>query len=141
MVTRRRFLEAAAMAGLASPLREQAAPATASVTYPVRFRKAAPWDALARYLEPGQDEFTVEKEAAGITAHLDRLLELRELPLSPEFQGASPMPVRHKPVSDGVFEAEFNPDDQDFRSGLQRWVTSLGQIRSARFFVLPGGRV
>jgi tetratricopeptide (TPR) repeat protein len=141
MVTRRRFLNTAAMGSLASAFPQYAAPSPATAPFPVRFRKAAPWDSLSRYLEPGQDEFTAEKQAAAITAHLDRLLELRELPFSPEFQGASPMPVRHKPISDGVFEAEFNPGDQDVRSGLRRWVTSIGEIRAARFFVLPEGRV
>jgi tetratricopeptide (TPR) repeat protein len=142
-VTRRRFLETAAAAGLVCPLLEHAAPTpfAAPAAYPVHFLKATPWDSLFPYIEPGQDEFIVEKQAAEITVHLNRLLDLRDLPLSPDFQGTSPMPVRHTQVADGVFRAEFNPADQGFRPGLQRWVRSLGQVRSARFFVLPQGRV
>src|SRR5207237_5830762 len=126
MLTRRGFLEVTAAAGLTWPSPEQAAPAPspAAAHYPVHFRKAAPWDSLARYLEPGHDEFTAEKEAAETTAHLNRLLELRELPLAADFRGASPLPVRYTPISEGVFSSEYDPHDQDFQSGLHRWVTS-----------------
>src|SRR5712691_3495937 len=142
-VTRRRFFETAAATGLVWPLLEHAAPApfAAPAVYPVHFRKVAPWDSLSPYIEPGKDEFLIEKQVAEITAHLNRLLELGDLPLSPEFRGTSPMPVRHAQVADGVFRAEFNPADGGFRPGLQYWVRSLGQVRSARFFVLPQGRV
>src|SRR5579864_421941 len=142
-VSRRRFIETAAATGLVWSLPAHAAPApdSAPANYPVHFRKASPWDSLAPLIEPGQDEFTAEKDAADITAHLNRLLDLRTLPLAPDFQGASPMPVRHKQVADGVFQAEFQADDRAFREGLERWLESLGQVRSARFFVLPGSRV
>src|SRR5215471_9028979 len=140
-VTRRRFFETAAAGGLVWSLPGHAAPAPIPVpaVYPVRFRKAAPWDSLFPYIEPGNDEFIVEKQAAEITAHLNRLLELRDLPLSPQFQGASPMPVQYTQVADGVFRAEFNPAEQGFRPGLKCWVRSLGEVRSARYFVLPRG--
>jgi Flp pilus assembly protein TadD len=139
-VTRRRFFETAAAAGLVLPLAEPA-PAPAGAAYPVRFRKAAPWDSLFQYIEPGHDEFVVEKQAAEITSHLNRLLENRDLPLSPSFQGASPMPARQTHVANGVFRAEFDPTDKDFQAGLTRWVKSLGHVRSARYFVLPQGLV
>ncbi len=138
-LTRRRFLESAAATGLAWSLTERAAPAPFSATepYPVRFRRTNPWDALSAYMEPGHDEFTIEKQAAEVSRHLDRLLKIRALPLAADFQGASPMPARHTPVAEGVFQAEFNPADHDFERGLVRWLDSLGQVRSARFFVLP----
>src|SRR5579864_8212340 len=142
-VSRRRFIETAAATGLVWSLPAHAAPApdSAPANYPVHFRKASPWDSLAPLIEPGQDEFTAEKDAADITAHLNRLLDLRTLPLAPDFQGASPMPVRHKQVADSVFQGEFQAGDRAFREGLERWLESLGQVRSARFFVLPGSRV
>src|SRR5712692_3512963 len=136
-VTRRRFFETAAATGLVWPLPERARAAP----YPVRFRKQNPWDALFPQIEPGHDEFVIEKQAAEITAHMNRLVELRLLPLAPDFQGASPMPVRHRQMADGVFQAEFDPADHGFREGLERWLDSAGRIRSARFFSLPRGRV
>lgn len=142
-VTRRRFLEAIASAGLAWSLPQRAAPAplAAPAAYPVRFKKSNPWDALLPFLEPGHDEFIEEKYAAEIAARLNRLLELRALPLAPDFTGSSPVPAGYKTIASGVREAEFNPADRDFSGGLGRWLDSLGQVRAARFYVLPRGRV
>ncbi|HZT30641.1 MAG TPA: FG-GAP-like repeat-containing protein [Bryobacteraceae bacterium] len=136
-VTRRRFLEGAAVLGLweagSAPL--PAAP------FPVHFRRSHPYEALFAFVEPGHDAFEGEKVAAEITAHLERLPQTRSLPLSPDFQGVSPMPARYRTVAEGVERAEFDPSDQGFERGLGRWLDSLGQIRAARFFVLPGENV
>src|SRR5207248_10909942 len=37
--------------------------------------------------------------------------------------------------------AEFDHGNTDFETGLQKWIDSLGEIRAARFFVLPGDRI
>ena len=137
MLTRRRFFESAAAAGLAlDPAEKRFAD-----PFPVRFRKSLPYESLFEFIEPGHDEFAGEKQASDITAHLDAIFETRALPLSNNFEGASPMPARYRAVAEGVALAEFDPADRDFEQGLKKWLDSLGQIRSARFFVLPKDRV
>jgi hypothetical protein len=103
--------------------------------------KAHPYESLFAYIEPGHDEFGSEKQAAEITAHLERLPRTRILPLDIGFQGASPMPVRYRAVAEGVAQAEYDLLDQNFQTGLAKWLAGLGEIRSARFFILPGDRV
>src|SRR5262249_55141275 len=110
-------------------------------TFPVRFRRANPYEALAQFIEPGHDSFAVEKQAAEITTHLERLLETRTLPLASDFQGASPWPARYQSVAPEVSRAEFDLTAHRFQEGLERWLASLGQVRGARFYVLPGHRV
>ncbi len=87
-------------------------------------------------MEAGTDEFPFEKEAAGIEAKLSAMLRGTELPLAPDFAGASPVPLRYRTIAPGVSEAEFGADGA-FRDGLARWIQSLGNIRRAGFFVLP----
>ncbi len=136
-LNRRRFLHAAAAAGL---LWAQPGPARSAV-FPVRFRKPHPYERLFSYIEPGHDEFPAEKQAAEIAAHLRQLGRNRSLPLAKSFQGVSPNPARYQRVDEGVFQAEFNRSDFRFEEGLARWLDSLGPIRNPRFFVLPGNRV
>ena len=97
-------------------------------------RPRSPYEALLRDIVPGHDDFPGEKVAAEIAGHLKNL----SLPLAPDFHGASPIPVRHVPLAEGVSRAEFNPDDTTF--DLKSWHASLGEIRAIRFFVLPGRR-
>jgi len=40
-------------------------------------------------------------------------------------------------VAEGVSRAEFDASDMAFSAGLKKWLDSLGEIRAARFFVLP----
>ena len=136
-VTRRDFLASAAGGALlySSPRRMTAAP------FPVHYWKSSPYEALYQYIEPGHDEFTIEKQAAEIASHLDRLVGTRKLPLAAGFQGVSPMPVRYKAIAKDVALAEFDAADSRFERGLERWLNSLAAIRSARFFVLAGGGV
>jgi tetratricopeptide (TPR) repeat protein len=136
-LTRRRFLASSAAAGFswALPTRLPGAP------FPVRYRRPHPYESLYQFIEPGRDEFVVEKQAQEIVHHLEKLPDQRSLPLSKDFQGISPMPARHREVADGVAAAEFDPADRRFEQGLARWLDSLGQIRAARFFVLPHERV
>jgi tetratricopeptide (TPR) repeat protein len=136
-LNRRGFLAGIAAAGFpwALPERALAAP------FPVRFRRSHPYESLFQFIEPGHDEFAIEKQAAEITAHLERLPQTRSLPLSADFQGRSPMPARYVDVAEGVARAEFDPSDKRFEQGLKNWLDSLGFIRSARFFALPKDRV
>ncbi len=100
-------------------------------------RPRSPYEALLRDIEPGHDGFPLEKAAFEIAARLKDLTLARSLPLAPDFRGSSPLPVRHLPVAEGVSRAEFDPSDAAFGTGLKKWLDSLGEIRAARFFVLP----
>ena len=51
------------------------------------------------------------------------------------------MPARWKTLSPDVLQAEFDPEDHDVGAGFQKWLESLGAIRSSRFAVLPDNRV
>jgi Flp pilus assembly protein TadD len=133
--TRRHLFQAASGLVWSAPSCRAAAP------FPVQFRKASPWDTLRPLIEPGRDEFPVEKDAAEITARWNRLFAERSVPFAADFRGASPMPARYKKIADGVFDAEFDGAQDDFASGLQTWIVKLGRIRSARFFVVASGRV
>jgi tetratricopeptide (TPR) repeat protein len=137
--TRRKLLRSGTAAGMAwsCPLRG----GDATTVFPVHFRKASPYEALRPLVEPGHDEFLVEKEAAGIAERWKRALDTRAVPLAKEFSGGSPMPARYKEVAKGTFTAEFDPADRGFQVGMKDWLTGLGEIRSARFFALAGRRL
>jgi len=69
-MNRRDFLAALAAAGL-TPSR-----AAAALPFPVHYKRANPFDAVLRYVEPGLDEFKGEKEAAELeTRALKKLAE------------------------------------------------------------------
>jgi tetratricopeptide (TPR) repeat protein len=128
-VNRRHFIGTVAAASL---LRSSLGQVAVEVVRP-----RSPYEALLRDIEPGHDDFPLEKEAFEIAARLKELPQSRSLPLAPDFRGSSPIPVRHLPVADGVSRAEFDPSDAAFDASLKRWLDSLGEIRAARFFVLP----
>ena len=113
----------------------------AGAAFPVRFRKASPHETLAPYILPGNDEFAAEKTAMEIVSALRRLPETKALPLAADFQGRSPLPTRYRPVAADAFEAEFDSAEGSFEEGLREWVASLGVVRRARYFVLPGDLV
>ncbi len=83
------------------------------------------------------DDFAFEKEAYDISEHLRRLVGTRSLPMVSGLRCVSPCAIRYLPVVEGVSKAEYSPDWTDASTGLQKWIDSLGPIRSARFFVLP----
>ena len=132
---RRRFLGAMAAAAVYRP------PALRAAPFPVKLRKALPYESLYRYIEPGHDEFPGEKHAADIGAILRRLPATGELPLAADFQGISPLAARYTHAGEGVEVAVFDRANLRFREGLAAWLQSLGEIRAARFFVLPGNAV
>ena len=135
--SRRQLLQSAAAGSLAWMLPKPGAGAP----FPIRLRKAHPYESLFASIEPGQDEFVVEKRAAEITALLEKLPQTRTLPLGGDFRGVSPLPARYRPVATDVSRAEFDLSNTRFAEGLEKWLLSLGTIRSARFFVLPHDRV
>src|ERR1041385_226741 len=142
-VTRRRILQGAVAGTLAWMLPQ---PALTAAPFPIRLRKKLPYESLFEFIEPGHDEFAGEKTAAEITGHLDQLLKVRSLPLAPNFRGESPLPIQYKPVSDDVSLATFDAarlglSEGRFSDGLEKWIESLGSVRDARFYVLPGERV
>jgi hypothetical protein len=128
-MNRRRFLGIVATATLFRP-------ASAQVTINGAHPKN-PADLLLRDIEPGQDDFPLEKEALEIAARLRSLIQTRSLPLAQDFRGVSPLAKAWAPVSEGVATAQFDHSDADFEAGLKNWLDGLGQIRAARFFVLP----
>jgi len=135
--SRRRLLTSSAIGSLSWMLPKP----IAGAPFPIRLRKAPPYESLFAYIEPGHDEFAAEKRAADITAHLERLPQTRSLPLGGNFQGISPLPARYRPLAADIAQAEFDPTNTHFAEGLEKWLDSLGDIRNARYFVLPGDRV
>jgi tetratricopeptide (TPR) repeat protein len=140
-MNRRHFIGSVAAASLLP-----SSPAAVQVEVEV-VRPHTPFEALLRDIEPGHDSFPLEKEAFQIAARLKELTFKRALPLAPDFRGSSPLPVRHVAVAEGVSRAEFDSsgassfDTGLFDDGLKKWLDSLGAIRAARFFVLPGDLV
>ena len=120
-MNRRHFLGILAAPAIIHPRHCTAAP------FPVRFRKPAPYESLARYIGPDADDFPAEKTAMEIAETLRSLPETRALPLAPGFHGFSPLPARYKPVAPDCFEAEF---DSTPYAGLEKWLDSLGPVRS-----------
>ena len=140
--TRRKLLRSGAAAGMAactSSWQSRAGPAPA--VFPVSFRKPNPYENLRALVEPGHDEFAMEREAAVIAARWSRMLVTRAIPLADDFRGASPLPARYKEIAKGTFAAEYDRTDRAFQTGLRDWIAKLGDIRSGRFFVLSGGRL
>jgi tetratricopeptide (TPR) repeat protein len=107
-----------------------------SSRYSVQFRKPNPYDHVLAHLEPGTDEFLFEKEAQEIEGRLSAMLRGHRLPLATDFTGSAPLARRYRPIAEGVSEAEF-----DTGAGFEQWIASLGHIRRAGFFVLPGNLV
>jgi len=134
-MNRRQFLGTLAACSFARPGHGAAAP------FPVHFRKPSPYEALAQYILPGNDEFAGEKAAMEIVADLRRLPQAKSLPLAADFRGASPLPARYRAIAPDAYEAEFDRASGNIEDGLRQWLASLGQIRDARFFVLPGDTV
>ncbi len=132
-MNRRHFLASLAVGSVVRPVETWAATA--------RLRKPAPYESIYRFVAPGSDEFAVEAQAARITAHLNRILEAKSLPLADGFRGSSPMPVRYREVAVEVSVAEFTLDGKGFTEGLRAWVESLGAVRAARFYPLADNLV
>src|SRR6185503_16023803 len=107
--------------------------------FPVKFRKPSPYESAYAYIESGHDEFPEEKRVEEITALLLRAVEARSFPLTADFQGLPPLPVRYTTIESdsrnepAVRTAMFGAFDQPFAQSTRYWIESLGQIRSLRF--------
>src|ERR1035438_9033732 len=98
-MNRRRFIGTVAAVSLLKPTSAVAAEA---------IRPHNPFQELLRDIEPGHDEFPLEKEAFEIASHLKRFTETRTLPCTPGLHGISPRPTRYTSVADGVSKAEYD---------------------------------
>src|SRR5581483_9302145 len=59
----------------------------------------------------------------------------------PGCAGFSPCPRSYRALAEDLEEAVFDSSDKDVAGGWRRWVASLGTIRRASFYPLPGGVV
>jgi Flp pilus assembly protein TadD len=91
-------------------------------------------------VEPGTDEFPGEKTAMEMEARLRAALKNGEAPCAADCRGVSPLPKEYRDVAPGVAEAVYGAPG-DVAGGWKKWRESLGEIRSARFYSLPGGVV
>ena len=154
-LTRRKFIASAASAGLylkccdwkvnALELSQNSSQGFPERAFPIQFRKQPPYESLIPYIQPGSDRFVGEKEAAEINSHLSSLVHNRALPISGQFHGHSPVPKQYSRITEGVQRAEFDSEElasaSDYQPALLRWLDLFGQVRNARFFVLPDSHV
>jgi len=100
--------------------------------------RQAPYLHLEKFIRPGNDEFPAEKAAAQIVTGLQNALSSGRLPASDELRGSSPSPSRYKALAPDLEEAIFDGADNAIAEGWRHWVESLGAIRRAQFYPLPG---
>ena len=101
--------------------------AHASTPFPVALRKAAPYSPVLSFALPGTDEFPEEKQAMEWEAELRNRLINGSLAVIPEN-------VTYRLVEDDVSVAEFG-------TGGKPWLSTLGEILDAKFYVLAGGKL
>ncbi|HEY3440737.1 MAG TPA: FG-GAP-like repeat-containing protein [Paludibaculum sp.] len=128
---RREFLASIAGAGFSASRGRAFAP------YPVKFRLPPPYAASMQFVEPGLDEFPAEKVAMAIESGLRAAFRGGQAPLAVDCSGASPAPREYRNIGPGVSEGVFG-GDTDVAAGWKKWRASLGEVRSARFYALPG---
>ena len=128
--SRREFLLSIGVALAVPP----AQAADESVIFPVDLRKPGPYESLRRYIKPGADEFTGERDAMEIEARLQMLHTGVALPLTADFDGTSPNPSRLQALDTEIAIAQFDPADRDFTGGLRAWLAS---VKDLRFIALP----
>jgi len=129
---RREFLAACAAAPWLSRCAHAASP------FPVKFKRQSPDAAVMAFAEPGTDEFPGEKTAMEVETRLAAAIQTGELPLAAGCTGASPMPAEYRSVASDVALARFD-GRPDPATGWTLWRASLGTVRRARFYALPGG--
>lgn len=102
-----------------------------------------PYLALEKYIKPGNDEFPEEKAAAALVQALQNALfstTPQELALNGNF--ASPLASSFRNIAPDLQEAVFSPEPVgSFLQNWRVWVESLGKIRRAHFYPLPGNEV
>ena len=130
-MNRRDFIAVCAAAGLFSSKGHASAP------FPVKFRQQPPYAPALAFVEPGSDEFAGEKIATEAELRLRSGLLSGEPPLASACRGISPAAREYREIAPGVSTAVFE-QSEDVAAGWKKWRDSLGKIRSARFYVLPG---
>ncbi len=128
---RREFLAACAAASFFTNRGHASAP------FPVKFRRQPAYADLAAFVEPGLDEFPGEKIAMEIENRLHASLMGGELPIAASCQGRSPAPSSFRDLAPDVATAVFS-DNSEIGAGWKQWLETLGKIRAARFYSLPG---
>jgi len=131
-VTRREFLIATSVAPALAALVTKSAEAA-------EFQHRAPYEALRQYILPGNDQFAGEQTASAIREALSLALRTGQLPLAAAASGSSICARAFEKASDDVSVAMFDSADTDIAGGWRRWVESLGDVRRAQFWMLPGG--
>jgi tetratricopeptide (TPR) repeat protein len=131
---RRDFVAACAAAPLFS------SPGHASAPFPVRFKQEPPYAAVMEFAEPGHDEFAGEKTAMEIERRLASALASGDPPLAAGCRGSSPAPSHYRDIAPGVAAAVFESGG-DPSAGWKKWRASLGTVRRAAFYSLPGDLV
>jgi tetratricopeptide (TPR) repeat protein len=130
-VNRREFLAAWAAAGVFASKGHAHSP------FPFKFRQQPPWTPLLAFTEAGSDEFPAEKLALAIEIGLRASLEDGRPRIASNCAGSSPAPERYRDIAPGVAVAVFG-SEADVPAGWRKWRDSLGTVRYARFYSLPG---
>ena len=111
---------------------------------PRRFRSGfavqPPYAQALSMVEPGLDEFPAEKIALQVEARLRAAFQDGKLPCAPGCRAISPKPVEYRDVAPGVADGSFG-NAGDAAAGWNEWRESLGNVRAARFYALPGDRI
>ncbi len=103
---------------------------------PARLSQWAPCTDLRHLVSAANDRYRLEKRAMEIEAILASLLREGGLPVSSNVTGPSPMPEEY--IGSGpVRLARHGASGDLFSAGMLRWITSLGDVRYARFHALP----
>jgi tetratricopeptide (TPR) repeat protein len=90
--------------------------------------------------EPGHDEFPGEKIAMEIEARLTSALASGDPPFAAGCRGSSPAPARYRGIARDVSAAVFDAAGDPI-AGWKQWRASLGRVRRAAFYSLPGDLV
>ena len=112
------------------------AAAAACLKVPPAFAEEAhhqepPYLKLKKFIDPGGDEFPEEKAAAELKRTLHAAMRSKDLPNA--FTG----PASYKQLASDVAEGVFDGSPLSWA----KWVESLGKVRRAEFFPLPGNTV
>ncbi len=100
-------------------------------------RRTPPYLALEKFIQPGFDEFSGEKQAAIIAAELDQAFRTETLKDEPT--GQSPCPARYRSIAPDLREAVYNnKSDTSVQEGWKRWVRFFKNVRRAQFYPLSG---
>jgi tetratricopeptide (TPR) repeat protein len=127
-LSRRDFLASSALLPVLGALRPD--PSFAETV-----RHTPPYLSLEKFIQPGNDEFPEEKEAARIVGWCEEAFRAAVFKDQPK--GHSPWPAQYREVAADLSEAVYNSSDTRIADGWRTWVAANKNIRSARFYCLP----